>query len=1678
MVQFSGSIATNGTRVTYLVSLTAGVTYFFEMEGAATGFGSLLDPFVRAIGPTGLLVGDDDGGVGLNARLVFTPTIAGNYTVFAGEAGDNGTGTYRLTVEADDFRGTSEGNGSAGALSVGAAGATGTINYIGDRDMFAVTLTAGTQYFIDLEGTPTTQGTLADAFLRGVHDAAGTLLSGTVDDDGGVGANSRAVFTPTTTGSYFISAGGYFNEIGTYRVFVRPDDWRSTADGIGPSGLVAINSLGSTGNINYVGDQDIFRVTLAAGTQYYIDLEGVPTNQGTLVDGFLRGIYDPAGALLANTVDDDGGVGRNARVVFTPTVTGSYMVAAGGFDTNLGSYRLFARADDFRSTFEGVGSAGSVALGAVGATGTINYVGDQDLFSVDLTLGTQYFVELEGAPSGQGTLGDSFLRGIYNSAGTLLPSSGDDDGGVGANSRVVFTPTTTGTFFVAAGGYSTYTGTYRLKVGADDFRSTYDGIGSSGLATVNGAGATGNINFADDLDLFRVTLAAGTQYYIDLEGSPSGQGTIADTFLRGIFNTSGILINGLSDDNGGVGANSRVVFTPTVAGTYSIAAGAAGGGTGTYKLNVRADDHRSTFEGSGLVGFLSVGTAGHAGTINYAGDQDLFVVTLDGGTQYFIDLEGSPTSRGTLSDPYLRGIYDFNGTLLPSSLDDDGGSGNNARVVFTPTTTSVYFIAAGALGGGTGTYQLFANPDDFRDHQDGIGPVGTATIGATTKGSIDYIADADLFGVTLTANHLYRIEQRGAPSGSGTLGDPLITGVYNSNRVLQPNSSNDDSGGTRNASVEFLAPTTGLYYIGASAYASHVGTYELRVTNLAGPEIGDTTATTGTIAVDGVVRGLIDKAGDVDWYRVNFTVGASYSIEQTSIGDSGNPVGDTFFRGVYNSVGVRIANTTNDDWAGTSDSRVVFTPRTAGTYFIAAGAYGTNTGEYRLSLSSTTVTDLIDDTTATTGTLALGSPVTGDVEFSRDLDWYRVTLTAGVTYRIREQGAASNNGTLADPRITGVYDSAGVLFAGSSNDSADGSLDSRVLFTPDTTGTYYVSAGGYYDTIGTYRLSIEVDAAAQEVPDNVSSKATVAVNGTLNGIINASEDTDWIGFDAVAGTTYRVSLAGVGTGGSTLVDPVLGGVFTPSRLAVPNSGNDDFNGSKDAQITFTAAETGRHFIVAEAYKDGTGTYQVGVSKVSDNTAPTLLFRTPGDITDSGLTAVDRNISLNFNEAVKAGQGKFVLTGGGQTREISVTDTTQVTFLGEIVTINPTTDLAPSTKYSLTAASGVVTDLSGNAYAGLTTPTDLTFTTRSTSILDNWTLMVYIAGDNNLEGAGVEDVNEMESLNLPSNVNLMVLFDRVGGWSTASGNWTDTRGGQIMFDSQNDTNNNTIVSPLLSQGELNMGSPSTLTGFINWAAATAPAQNYGLIMWDHGGGISGHSWDDTSRGDNLTILETRQAIAASDVGKFSLIGFDECFMAVAEETFDLRDRTDIIVSSQEWEPGDGWEYHKFLAPLAANPTMSAMDLAGHIVSTYGERYAGEADITLSSVWTAGLGALGTALDSFCLEALAPVTTAADWAGLREAAERAYHFDADDIVDLRDFMLEVGNRVTSAPLRTAAANVAARVGDAVTATTGTVGDAAGISIYLPYGATTVDPTYTPANFNFLNDVPNWDNFLAKL
>ena len=94
----AGTIAVKGEIDKVVVSLIAGTTYTFEMLGISSANGLLADPSLRVLGPSGAVVGsNDDGGLGLDARITFTAAATGDY-VFELSGVGSMTGTYELAA--------------------------------------------------------------------------------------------------------------------------------------------------------------------------------------------------------------------------------------------------------------------------------------------------------------------------------------------------------------------------------------------------------------------------------------------------------------------------------------------------------------------------------------------------------------------------------------------------------------------------------------------------------------------------------------------------------------------------------------------------------------------------------------------------------------------------------------------------------------------------------------------------------------------------------------------------------------------------------------------------------------------------------------------------------------------------------------------------------------------------------------------------------------------------------------------------------------------------------------------------------------------------------------------------------------------------------------------------------------------------------------------------------------------------------------------------------------------------------------------------------------------------------------------------------------------------------------------------------------------------------------------
>ena len=210
----------------FAVELDAGVVYKINLEGeSSAGTYTLLDPELSMRDSDGTLIPHTSAeGRGGDAELWFDPPVSGKY--FIDVRSWNSTGTYELSVTqttlTDDF---ASDTATSEVVVVDGEAVEGAVDYPRDRDWHAVTLDAGKTYVIELRGRPTGDGTLKNPHLYNLRDASGAGIGGTSDGDSGRGANAKAVFTPTVTGKYFVSAGGFNNPhvyrgVGTYELSV------------------------------------------------------------------------------------------------------------------------------------------------------------------------------------------------------------------------------------------------------------------------------------------------------------------------------------------------------------------------------------------------------------------------------------------------------------------------------------------------------------------------------------------------------------------------------------------------------------------------------------------------------------------------------------------------------------------------------------------------------------------------------------------------------------------------------------------------------------------------------------------------------------------------------------------------------------------------------------------------------------------------------------------------------------------------------------------------------------------------------------------------------------------------------------------------------------------------------------------------------------------------------------------------------------------------------------------------------------------------------------------------------------------------------------------------------------------------------------------------------------------
>ena len=196
-------------------------------------------------------------------------------------------------------------------------------------------------------------------------------------------------------------------------------------------------------------------------------------------------------------------------------------------------------------------------------------------------------------------------------------------------------------------------------------------------------------------------------------------------------------------------------------------------------------------------------------------------------------------------------------------------------------------------------------------------------------------------------------------------------------------------------------------------------------------------------------------------------------------------------------------------------------------------------------------------------------------------------------------------------------------------------------------------------------------------------------------------------------------------------------------------------------------------------------------------------------------------------------------------------------------------------------------------------------------LTNYTLMVYMFGSTLEEpGATIESSNAFASFDIVEmaasgfDIEKMNLVLYAGG----AKNW--------LLDEIPDEASGTFVIkkdsliPVKHDGQAyNMGDSDTLKDFLQFSYEQYPAENYALIIWDHGGGAMQGLCHDALFNDMLEMDELDEALKGSPFGakKLNWIGFDACLMATAEVAGVVSPYADYMIGSEESEPSVGWNY---------------------------------------------------------------------------------------------------------------------------------------------------------------------------
>ena len=1340
----SGSLSFAAGETTQTITITVNGDYYQEADEGfrvtlsnASAGSTIATPSADGVirnDDTGLaitatsthLAEDDSGTVSHTFTVTRTGVTTGTTTVNWALAGAGGN-----PVNAADFAGGVLPSGSL-SFAPGQLTQTITIGTLGDIDIestegFTITL-SGADGNADITTATASGSIIADDIGIAISAATASVA------EGADGTSRVLQYTVTRTGDLASAV---------------TIDWAASgmdaADFTGGTALsgalsFAANETSKTISLTQIGDNlneadETLTLTLSnpagnpAQARTYLTTSSASTD--VLND-------DAALAVTADAVSkNEGNTADGASTAFTFTVTRSGdLTATTSIDwvLQLAGGAGSAASNDFISGQDQLGSNGGLP------SGTVTFAAGDSTAQITVNVATDDQVEQDESFSIvlQGAGANTELTGTTASATILNEDTGFSIIALSADH--------------AEGNSGTVTYTYRVtRAGSISEAATVDwDVAGSGAAPANAADFGGSLpggtlSFAADEASQTISFTVSGDTVV--EPDETFAVTISNAKLAD--NTPQIIQDATAS---GIIRNEDQSFA-VAAANASIAEGSSGNTQIAYSITRTGDlsvaasiDYAITGSGGATAADLAGGVL-PSGTLTFGVGQDTLAVTFDviGDTV----AEGDETFTLTLTNPSTGFIStatastvilndDTNFAIAAPANAFEGASGSTA---FTFTVTR----SGDTTGAGSVNWAVAGlTTGDFTGNQDALGtnsglPSGTVTFAANqTSQTITIQVAGD---TTLESDESLQVVISNPAGGTIQPGDNSASAL-----IL----TDDD-----NFAISTATTTR------AEGNSDSTVTYTVTRT---GSLTGARDLTWTITGADGFDTNTDLASGQAATGTVSFADGQSTATIVVGVkGDSTVESDETMT--VTLSAAPANSNIT------TASASTLLTNDDAGIA-IATLLADKNEG----NVDAATEAGDIPATTLSVATVSTAGIVAGTVSSAGDRDWYRVNLIAGQNYQIDLIG---NGAYTAGDVSLHLRNSVGTSVA--YNDDFIG-LNSRITYTPGSSGIFFIDAGHLGSGIGTYNVTIAnltTPGADVSAPVLVSTPQAYTFTITRTGDTSQGSTAEWRVAEGVG-----VNAADFGSVGS---QDLLG----------------DNNGLPSGTVSFAAGETSKTLTVNIA-TDNT---------FESNETLRVVLSNPSAGTEI-LTASADGIVRNDDAELNITAGTASVTEGDAGHGTGAAFTYTVTRTGNL---SQTTTVDWSVVHGTTSSA----DFTNGAASNITPSGTLTFN----SGVATQTITVYAFGDT---GVGSVEGNETFSIAL-SNAN-----------SGSSLGATSTYASTIVED---DTRLTLSVDDY-SKAEATAGNTTTYTytmtrtgntsgaSSFNWTASSQTALGYNPYILDY------------------------------------------------------------------------------------------------------------------------------------------------------------------------------------------------------------------------------------------------------